>query len=191
MTGYGRRRWVIQGITFSYAVPDVTNPDSTDYGFCSPNTTFDWRRSLNKHQLYVKSNTADGTYQGQCSETELTRATITNLRTNLRTSTEMASSSAASSHSAAFIWIVMLLEATIMAFLYISLESQPNYNLHTEQAFFSYYLTKLKSSFYILPRLIKVTRQALPHQDTKKKIKFDGARERKTTLSIGKASKCD
>ena len=169
----------------------MTNPDSMDYGFCSLNATFDWRRSLNKHQLDVKSNTADGTYQGQCSETELTRATIT----NLRTSTEMASrdmpSSAASSHSAPFIWIVMLLEATIMAFLYISLDSQPNYNLHNEQAFFSCYLKKLNGCFYIFPSLIKVTRQALSHQDNKKKIRFDGARERKTTLSIGKASKCD
>lgn len=162
-----------------------------DYGFCSLNTNFDWRRSLNKHQLDVKSNTADGTYQGQCSETELTRATIT----NLRTSTEMASRdmpcSAASSHSAPFIWIVMLLEATIMAFLYISSDSQPNYNLHTEQAFFSYYLKKLNSCLYIFPSLIKVTRQPLSHQDTKRKIKFNGARERKTAFSIGKASKND
>lgn len=177
---------------FSYVVPGVTKPDSMDYGFCSLNTTFDWRRSLIKHQLDVKSNTADGTHQGQCSETELTRATIT----NLRTSTEMASrdtqSSAASSHSASLIWIVMLLEAVIMAFLYISSDSQPNYNLHTDQAFFSYYSKNINSCFYISPGLIKVTRQALSHQDIKRKIKFNGTRERKTTLfSIGKASKSD
>lgn len=158
-----------------------------DYGLCSLNTTLNWR-PLIKHQLDVKSNIADGTCQGQCSQTELRRAVIA----NLRTSTEMASrdmpSSAASSHSALFIWVAMLLEAAIKAFLYISSSSQSNHNLHTEQAFFSYY-----SKYLLLPpSLIKVTRQALFHQDTTRKIEFNGARERKTILfAIGKASKSD
>lgn len=142
-----------------------------------------------KHQLDVKSNTADGTHQGQCSETDLSRAAIT----NLRISTEMASrdmpSSAASSHSALFIWEDMLF---IMTFLYISSDSQSNYNLHTEQYLSSYYLKHLNSYFYLPPSLIKVTRQSFLHQDTTRKIISDGARERKTTLfSIGKASKSD
>lgn len=151
---------------------------------------FVWRRSLIKHQLDVKSNTADGTHQGQCSETDLSRAAIT----NLRISTEMASrdmpSSAASSHSALFIWEDMLLVAFIMTFLYISSDSQSNYNLHTEQSLSSYYLKHLNNYFYLPPSLIKVTRQSLLHQDTTRKIISNGARERKTTLSsIGKASK--
>lgn len=86
----------------------------------------------------------------------------------------------------------MLLVAFIMAFLYISSDCQSNYNLHTEQAFSSCYSKHLNNYFYLPPSLIQVTRQAFFHPDTTRKIKFNGARERKTTLfSIGKASKSD
>lgn len=66
-------------------------------------------------------------------------------------------SSAPSSHSALFFWVDMLLVAFIMTFLYISSDSQSNYNLHTEQAFPSCYSKHLNSYFYLSASLIKVT----------------------------------
>lgn len=61
-------------------------------------------------------------------------------------------SSAASSHSALFIWVDMLLVAFIMAFIYILLDRQSNYNLHTEQAFSSRYSKNLNIYFYLTPK---------------------------------------